>query len=406
MNEGENVINYKIFIGLSGGLGPLSRTFPIAEECSKSGMEVCFSIYDESAVKIIESAGYKVLMDDDPTMPRKEFLLNPTSTFYNLDQYYAQMGLLDPKFTDSWIAHRINMLTRYKPDLVITDLSPNTMIAAKFLGIPTLSIVQSCLHPDGMPFHDEVPRNLPKVTTIINNILKKLDMNPINRIEELSIGTKTIVPSFPEIDPIFSKDIEYVGPISMNFIHYGNTVPDKERYVLVYPGRLQDTTGETGLKIVEQVTQVSKKLPELHFVIASTEKDHQMFTWELPKNVSLIPYFNEYLLRKASLFIHHGGHGSCLSSIVTSTPSLVLPTHSERFFNAKQIANYKFGDYIIPDTTTINQLSNMIEFMVNDPSYQNNIRVFQKEIKSRDYKGEIKVFDIVCSLLKSEQSKL
>ncbi|WP_214483027.1 nucleotide disphospho-sugar-binding domain-containing protein [Bacillus sp. SM2101] len=392
------MFRFKIFIGLSGGFGPLSRTFPLAEEFKKAGMEVCFSAYDETTVSYIKKAGYKVLSDDDPTMPREEFIPKPSSTFYNLDQYFAQMGLLDAEFTNSWIYSRINMLQDYQPNLVITDLSPNTMIAAKFLKIPTLSFVQSCLHPKGESFHNEVPRNLPKVTPIINDILSKLMLKPIEKMEDLSVGDKTLVPSFPELDPI-SCNIDYVGPITTNFIHNKNSIILPENYVLVYPGRLYDSVGETGQNIVSQVIEASKELKDYNFVISSSDKDLQNKV-DIPENILVIPFFNEHILSKARLFIHHGGHGSCLASIKNTTPSLILPTHSERYFNAKKIAKYGFGDYLIPHSLTNTHFIQMIDFMFNDFSYQSNIKLYQKEIEKRDYKGEQRVFDIACSLIK------
>jgi uncharacterized protein (TIGR00661 family) len=398
------VFNYKIFIGLSGGLGPITRTFPIAEELKNAGAEVCFSVYDANAKKHLEQSGYKVFEDDDTTSPTTSLMIKPSSTFYNLDHYFAQMGFLDFNFANSWVSTRIKLIEEYKPDLIITDLSPHTHIAGKYLKIPVLSLTQSCLHPDGLSLHGEVPRNLPRVTPIFNQILNRLGLETIKCMEELCVGDKTIVPSFPEIDPIENKSIEYIGPIHSNFLHYESKQILSKNYILVYPGRLRDSTGDTGIKIVEKIISASRQLPHQKFILATNESLKQNFS-KIPKNIEVIPSFDTYMLKNASLFIHHGGHGSCLSSIVCEVPSLVIPTHSERYFNAKRLNQLGVGDYLLPDMVTDDHFIKMLNYMISDPSYSMNLRDYKRETKKRKYQGELRAFDIASSIVKRKQKR-
>ncbi|SDN47897.1 conserved hypothetical protein [Fictibacillus solisalsi] len=398
------MFDYKIFIGLSGGLGPVTRTFPIAEEFKNAGAEVCFSVYDDNASKYLRKSGYRVFIDDDQTSPDSQFTIEPSSVFYNLDHYFAQMGFLDPKFTKKWIMNRIKMIQTYKPHLIVTDLSPHTMIAAKYLKIPTLSLVQSCLHPDGLPFQGEVPRNLPKVTPVFNQILDQLGLTPINCMEDLCIGDKTIVPSFPEIDPINNSTVEYVGPIDSNFLQYKSNHHFKGNYILVYPGRLRDSAGDTGIKIVEKVIKASRQLTDQEFILVTNESLTAL-SLTPPKNVKVIPSYTTHMLQNASLFIHHGGHGSCLSSIKYRVPSLILPTHSERYFNAKRISQLGVGDYMLPNIVTDEHFVKMVKYMISDTSYSVNLRDYNIKVANRKYKGERRAFDIANTVLKRKQKR-
>nr|WP_272885800.1 nucleotide disphospho-sugar-binding domain-containing protein [Fictibacillus marinisediminis] len=223
-------------------------------------------------------------------------------------------------------------------------------------------------------------------------------------MEDLCVGDKTIVPSFPEIDPIDNPTVEYVGPIDSNFLQYKSNHSFKDNYILVYPGRLRDSAGDTGIKIVEKVINASRQLPDQEFILATNESLTALSS-EIHENVKVVPSFTTHMLQNASLFIHHGGHGSCLSSIKYRVPSLILPTHSERYFNAKRISQLGVGDYLLPDMVTDDHFIKMLKYMIGDPSYSANLRDYNIEIASRKYKGERRAFDIANSILKRKQKR-
>jgi len=57
--------------------------------------------------------------------------------------------------------------------------------------------------------------------------------------------------------------------------------------------------------------------------------------------------FETCTLRKV-LLIHHGGYGSCQTGLFTGTPTLAIPTFSERESNARRIAAVGAGDFVLP----------------------------------------------------------
>ena len=54
------------------------------------------------------------------------------------------------------------------------------------------------------------------------------------------------------------------------------------------------------------------------------------------------------LAKKCNMMIHHGGHNSCLISAFTGTPSLIIPTFSERESNARRIKALGIAELLIP----------------------------------------------------------
>jgi uncharacterized protein (TIGR00661 family) len=387
-----------VFFGLSGGLGPVFRTLPIADQLKKMGFNVYFSIYGEQSAKMIERMGYKHLEDDDPVVPDQRKMVPPSEHFYNLDHYFAQAGLLDEKFVESWVNHRIQMIKKINADLVIADMSPHTIIAAKYLKIPSVSITQSCFHPKGDPLYicNEIPRNIPKVTPIMNKILNRLGLPNINKVEDLNQGDIDIVPGIPEMDPIASEKVHYVGPIHHEYLSEDHLdIKNKKPYILVYPGRLYDVSGNSGVRLLN-VLKEGFNGKDQHVVVATKEPIPDDWKNNLTNNFHIIPHFTEEILEQSQLFIHHGGHGSCLSALVRGVPSLIIPTHTERLFNARKICELGLGEYMLPNTIIGEYLYQLANFIIND-QYSTNIRILNEGIEKRNYRGTVQVIEILKS---------
>lgn len=393
-----------VFFGLSGGIGPILRNVPTARHFERSGMEVSFSIYGEYGIAFLQQLGQRVHIDDDPIRPKARYRIPPQPMFYHLDHYYAQMGLLDKQFTAGWVRNRIRMLEQVKADMIVADMSPHTLIAAKVLGIPSVAITQSCLHASGRPMYywGHPPRNLPKVTPVMNEILRSYRLPEISKIEELHSGDLDIVPSIPELDPIADPRIIHAGPISMN-VHEGDSpeLPTGQPAILVYPGRMRDASGETGLHLLKAVFSAFAR-KKVTVVVATSEALPATIIRNCPRNVRMVPAFNEDMLHRFDLFIHHGGHGSCLAAIKQGVPSLIIPTQREREFNARQMYRIGAGEYLMPQTFTPSHLYGLSVYMLH-AEYQERIRQLREIVRKRQYGGARLVYEQAIRLQAARQ---
>ncbi|MFC5407317.1 glycosyltransferase [Cohnella soli] len=376
----------RIFFGLSGGMGPVLRTLPIANLFSQTGDTVAFSIYDDNAAHTVRSRGYEHLPDDDPTMPDATRLVPRRPQFYHLDHYFAQIGLLDEKFVRSWIDHRIGMLQSFQADLVYADMSPHTVIAARYLGIPVVSITQSCFVPIGKQLHywGDPPRNTPKVTPIINRVLTELGLPRIDRMEQLNEGDVTLIPGIPELDPVCGDRVYHIGPIEETVIS-NPSHPPSEPYILAYAGRLQDTSGGSGDRFVLWLAEAFRDKAERVLLAFGGDMDDTLKR-SLPPSIQVVPSYSAEWLANCQLFIHHGGHGSCLSSIMAGVPSLIVPTHTEREFNARQMAELGLSEYMLPDTFLPENLYRLAKHVIED-EYRSRVIRLRDEIYRRNYRG-------------------
>lgn len=386
----------KVFFGLSGGMGPALRCFPIAEQFRKRGAEIFFSIYSDSSARFLQKKGYTFLRDDDPTMPASSKLIDSNSAFYDLDHYYAQNGMLDETFANSWVDHRIEMLRRLNADIIFADLSPHTVIAGHVLKKPVVSITQSCFHPAGERIYSwgNPPRNLPKVTPIFNRMLEKHNLPVISRMEELNNGTINFVPGIPEMDPIVHEKTYYVGPIGVDWrSNSANNTSNPAVYpIVINTGRLYDSAGPSGLRLLEIVYEAFKN-GEYPVLLAFQGKLPWGWKKKLTRSsIKPVPYFSSRDLSQCQLFIHHGGHGSCLSAIMHGIPSLILPTHNEREYNARRVAKLGVGEYMLPGNFTPDHLYQMANYLIKD-SYKDKAVELRNLIISRNYRGAEEVYE-------------
>nr|WP_157333826.1 nucleotide disphospho-sugar-binding domain-containing protein [Paenibacillus lutrae] len=373
---------------------------PVAEMFRNAGEDVSFSVYGTGSASFIQSRGYRHLPDDDPTVPCEDLVVRPGNVFYNLDHYYASAGLLDESFVHAWIQHRIRMLEKWNADLVVADMSPQTVIAARYLGIPVLSITQSCFYPDGdgMYFWGQPPRNTPKVTPVVNKILKRLGLPVVSRMEQLNVGRLNFIPGIPELDPVYSNSVRYVGPIEYPAVEEaGHPVPG-EPYILVYPGRLEDTSGPSGLQLLEFVVQAYRNTKDT-VVIACSQTLPAALRARMSGNMTVIPHFGPGLLARSRLFIHHGGHGSCMSALRRGVPSLIIPTHTEREFNARKVHGLGAGEYVLPGTLTAAQLYQLGEYVMED-RYREHAEEIAALIHNRNYGGAGEIYTCGSTLMK------
>ncbi|NDI35966.1 nucleotide disphospho-sugar-binding domain-containing protein [Chengkuizengella sediminis] len=376
----------KIFWGLSGGLGPIVRAVPIAEFFKKKGYEISFNTYGSNEEKFILNLGYHVLSDwDHIPPPVKKYTFLPTPLFYDLNTYYARFGFMDEHFVETLIMERIKLLQEYQPNIVFSDLSLQTAIAAKYLDIPHITINQSCFHPEGLRIRwwENKPENLPDIVHVVNKVLSKLGLDHISCLEELNRGELDLIPSLPSFDPIHADNVLYTGPLVNDFLIEEEVLPQSEFHpdIMIYPGRLKDGAGNSGLFVLYHSLLT---LTQSHYkVLVSIAKDETLpkeITNLLTNNIKIVRWFNPSMIKDKKLFIHHGGHGSCMASLKYETPSIIIPTISEREFNARQVKKLGIGEYVVPAYMNEEVMQRVVSKVLLSSSYKNELKKLNENV--------------------------
>ena len=134
---------------------------------------------------------------------------------------------------------------------------------------------------------------------------------------------------------------------------------------------------------------------------------------KVPRNIILTEWVPAtQLIKECDLFIHHGGHGSCMLSLTNGVPSIVIPTFSEREFNARQLKKMGTGTFITLEELSPESIWKEVNISLNNKVLMHNVKEWANTLKNRNYGGaeeaQKAILEIVAShvpLLERSQNK-
>jgi UDP:flavonoid glycosyltransferase YjiC (YdhE family) len=273
-------------------------------------------------------------------------------------------------------------------------------MAAKILKIPLISVMQADQHPanKGLIWWKKPPDNLPSALPAINKVLTQYDLNTISKVEELSLGDLTLIVGSPETDPIEEKfEGIYIGSIlwqskQSELPIWLNNINDNKPLTWVYSGNPRYSSKSTVFdsEIILSTSIQALAGEDMHVLITTGHHALPDELLPLPNNFNFEPYVPGLSLAdRCDLMIHHGGYGSCQTGLYSGTPSVIIPTFSERESNARRIAALGAGDYILPETdpsgkryVSAAKFKNMVKHVLNTSTFRERAEFYSKKLKS------------------------
>jgi UDP:flavonoid glycosyltransferase YjiC (YdhE family) len=370
---------------LSAGWGPVVRALPIANRLADYGIPSAFAIGGEIGLQI-RAAGFDLI---EPKLPPFSVPLDKAAEWWS-PYHFLAFHEFD---NDTVIAH-VEAYRRAISDshsaVVITDINPLAALAAKSLHVPHITISQSIFLPF-RTFHSSEFR-LPSALPAINKALARYGVDPLESAEYLDMGAVTFVPSIPEFDPLQNtpSSLHYVGPILGNQLI---PLPPTDRSsstndaadIFVYPGRPHDTAGSSGQSLLNVVLNA---LSNLDATVMVATGGHE---FEIPEHscgrLEIVPWQVISSDHKPDLIIHHGGHGACLTAISAGIPSVIIPTHIERKYNARNVAALGCGEFTSLEQSDVHNVRRMIDRVFKNPAYVRECGKWSQTISARNYGG-------------------
>jgi zeaxanthin glucosyltransferase len=86
------------------------------------------------------------------------------------------------------------------------------------------------------------------------------------------------------------------------------------------------------------------------------------------------------LLKRAALCITHAGLNTALESLAQGVPMVAIPIGYDQPGTAARIAHHGTGEFIEVDELTTDRLRGLIDKVLQDPSYRERAKYFQKVI--------------------------
>ena len=385
---------------LANDLGVPSRSLPIAIDLEKRGHKVAFCNPLEAPSRFIKSAGFENL----PLLITEQPGVFPpiTPEIWDYDYFISLFGCLDDKYVQHAVNAFIDVIQNFDADVVVDSFTPVACIAARACKRPLVTIIQGDLYPTGKGFiwWKEPPADLPSPVTALNTVLSKYGLSPITKGSQLAIGDLTLCAGIPETDPIPSApDVIYMGPL------FGSQMYDKlpnwidefagnKPLIWVYCGNPRyfgaEFAGPADSVVVLKAVFEGLSDREVNVIITLGHQERPKDLPPPPNNFREANYLPGVSLAKRSdLMVHHGGHGSCMTGAYAGTPSLIIPTYSERESNARRLAGLGVAELMIPlvDETGEKHVNSkafkeLVFKMLSDPQYKTSAAALSKRMEN------------------------
>jgi Glycosyl transferases, related to UDP-glucuronosyltransferase len=400
----------RIFFEFSAGIGPMIRCLPIALELQKLGHEieyfsheVCRGYMEQYNFKHIDIA---VSVCNDHSLKLKH-------DWIDADEYWSTFGFSNYE----WFSQELNLwvtkLNEFQPDIIISDLGVFAAIAARILSIPLITITQSCYHPRSkhlvqgywMPNQQRFNKTL----TTINKVLREHNVSILSTFEDVFLGDITLIPGFPEFDQLVDNErikdkTYYIGPILWEGIIQKNEIqyPFKDKSkprVFCYAGQFQDYSGNFGLDLFEKLINVFNII-DFNIVITTGNSNIMDSLKYKYKNVVLMEWLpSRMAYENSDLVINHGGHGSCMGLFKYGVPGLILPTHTEREYNARLVDELGTGLFINSNEFDEDIIKQSIYKILFNRCYFDTVKQYSQQININYSNGVESAIHYILSLL-------
>lgn len=412
----------KVFVQMGGGLGCVSRTLPVLKELQKRGYEIRYSGF-KSADSYMEKLGIKKLSEDFDFTDREH--VAPVSDWSCPEQFWEIMGYSNRGWIEKKLNQLIPLLNEYKPDLIISDLGLLAWLVAKILRIKLVTLTQSCYHPERefkkfrwWEDKDECKLNF-TLKNLLNEFLEKYSVSTIQSFDEVFTGNITFIASYEEIDKTIRDTPDkyntvYIGPMLYDedgdveqYKEFFASDSDKNSKVFCYTGRFYDHVGKSGEIVFRNIVDAFYNKSEKVIIAVGGKDDErigkQIIESEYPncKNILVTDFVPmNFGYKYADIVIHHGGHGSSLAQTKYCIPGLIIPSHSEREYNAWLFKKLGFSEVISLDKLSGNNIYKTVKILLTDTIYKHNLIDFKKSIEAKKCNGVDKAADLIEDLLK------
>lgn len=316
-----------------------------------------------------------------------------TPEVWNIDHFAALTGMLDERFVRESCQLLLATIDTYQPDVMVDSWNPCACIAAKIRGVPLVTIIHSYVHPlsQGFIWWRSSPSNVPTPVEVVNRVLCDYSLSPVQRVADLYVGDLTLVHGVMATDPLpLEANVTYIGVILWQ--KYGATLPlEIERFaaqhpvIWVYTGNPQygPIPSWADSAVVLRTCIAALGNAPVRVVVTTGFHPLPQDIGQLPDNFLHIPYVPaREMAERSTLLVHHGGYNSCQLGLLTGTPSLVLPTFSEREGNARRVAKLGAGDFLIPTTddrgqkyVAIDEFSQAVWNILNQQTYVEHAQI-------------------------------
>jgi UDP:flavonoid glycosyltransferase YjiC (YdhE family) len=264
-----------------------------------------------------------------------------------------------------------------------------------------VTIIQADLHPTnkGFIWWKEAPRDIPSPVSVLNVVLAEYAMDPISDATELLVGDLTLCAGTPDTDPVpEASDVVHLGPMFIPQMDaelpaWVDDFAAGRPLIWVYCGNPRYVApgfpGPTDSIVIMRAAIEGLAGEDLSVLLTAGFQERPEELPPLPDNFREAAYLPGLsLARRCDLMVHHGGHGSCMTSAFSGTPALIVPTYSERESNARRLADLGAAGMHVPGVDETGEkhvdgaeFARTVQAMLAEPSYRRQAEALSARMK-------------------------
>jgi len=356
------------------GYGHVGRCQPIARELERRGAEILFSTYLDG-IEYVKNLGYALV--ESPSM---QF-----SVDYNGEVDFKRSTIQTPTIVPRFLVQvnaEIENLRRFAPDIVVSDSRMSTVVAAKALDIPCITILNQ--------FLPIVPRRTRYLT--LSKIADGTLMTLLG--DGWGLSDRILIPDFPPPNTIslanlriprrYQAIVRHVGALLPSSIH-DLRKPREIRDELSLPeSRKLVLAGISGPReererLIIVLDELFSSFPDSYHVLMSLGDINGVHSQTTTvRNFSKTSWLMNRLdyLNASELVISRAGHGTIMQSIALGKPSILIPTpgHTEQYSNARRAQELGVAVAIPQEELTRERLLSEVDRIIQNNEYGNNAK--------------------------------
>lgn len=337
------------------GLGHTSRCLALGQELLSFGHEVYFGAYGYSKA-FIEHKGYNV-----HNIPSEMTLIGNSGVFDRKASMKASMK--NPLFFGKSIVSKL--ITKVKPEIVISDTYMLGVFAAKAMKLPTYLIVN----------HSKLEESFTNCGVSIA-IMGKLTQKLYNSAFEKA--DKIIIPDYPLPFTVCRRNLDFTAKVREKIFYSGPLVRKIYEEIEEIPmdcPHILSLIGGFGYRdpIFRNVLKTARLDPSINYTLfPGPNLQPDKFT-DLPENVQLLKFIDNPLLyfKNSDAIIVPGGHSTIMEALSFGVPILSVPDEGqlEQENNAIVIEEEGYGKRL-GHSTPPKVILECIRIVIEDEQYR------------------------------------
>ncbi len=375
------------FSPLGIGYGHASRSLNLARRLKKEGFSIFFSAYGDASSYLAGAKGVEVVHCGEEMVWKQKPDGSPDlwGTLKSLSELR--------KFLHHIKTEKENMEAA-SPDVVISDSRVSTLIAAQYLGVPSVVVLnQPKLLLSPLMRRDSPPDDLSESEgySVFSAVLEKLLNMAITRFWGLSQAS--IIADFPppfSISKYHTSDlpkplmdrIVFSGPLiepSCNPDRRGNAI----LIMISGPGAERKSLADM---VLDLLNDIPRDFKDYEFIVSLGEPSNSG-DGEVRGNVRIYSWLPDKwsALERARLVVSRAGHTTIAEALMCGKPLLLIPVpgQTEKMENARSIEEMGLGKMIRQSEVKERFFEEMRSLLEGD--YGERVKRFRERFKDWDF---------------------